>query len=130
METIKDIDDALDALASAMGDKGLPTPTPRLTRCHGGRSYIWLDWGSSRKVNGETYKSFHADTPTLSIAAAMDWIYNLPSPEQEAIRTFHAKVGAAIEFGRDNGIDDEYVTPLVETRKAMTENLLTSEASS
>jgi len=48
-----------------------------------------------------------------------------PSPEERKFKRFMDAVATAVDVGRENGIDLEYVNPLAETLKRLSENALT-----
>jgi len=64
------------------------------------------------------------DTPDAAIADAFAIIVALPDPAKAAIQRHMKRVAACIDKGREDGIDDAYITPLVVVKAAMTENLL------
>jgi len=125
--TIEQIQARLDALASAMADKGLIMPEAKALIEAGGRLLVVPAW---RK----TAKSFYADACEVfardSIPAALDaadaWVASLPTAEAIATTTYLGKLADAVDYGHSNGIPAEYVDPVRITQKAMSDNLLGS----
>jgi len=65
------------------------------------------------------------DTPDEAIADAFKIITALPDLATAAIKRHMSRVADCIDKGREDGIDDAYIAPLVVVKAAMTENLLT-----
>ena len=65
------------------------------------------------------------DTPESAIADAFRIITALPDPATAAVQRHMERVADCIDKGREDGIDDAYIAPLVVVKAAMTENLLT-----
>lgn len=59
-----------------------------------------------------------------TIAAFVEWLNALPTPEAAALRTHNDRIASVIDKAREAGIADEYVTPLVAVRTAISTNLL------
>lgn len=64
------------------------------------------------------------DTPEAAIADAFAIIAALPDPATAAVHRHMTRVAECIDKGREDGIDNAYITPLVAVKVAMTENLL------
>jgi len=64
------------------------------------------------------------ETPDAALDAADAIIAALPTPESAKLHAHMARVADCIDKAHADGIDDEYVTPLRMTVKAMSENLL------
>ena len=65
------------------------------------------------------------DTPEAALDDADRIIAALPDPETAKLNRHIARVADCIDAAHSDGIDDEYVTPLRLTVKAMSDNLLT-----
>ncbi len=68
------------------------------------------------------------NTPEDAIADAFTIIAALPDPETAKLSNHMRRVADCIDKGREDGIDDAYITPLVAVKTAMAENLLTVTA--
>ena len=68
------------------------------------------------------------DTPDEAIADAFKIITALPDLATAAIQRHMSRVADCIDKGREDGIDDAWITPLVAVKTAMTENLLAKPA--
>lgn len=58
---------------------------------------------------------------------ADDLIASLPSPEEAKMAEFTAHLAKTIELGHANGIDVEFVNPLTEAMKRLSENAITHQ---
>ena len=70
-------------------------------------------------VKGETFAE--------CLDALDAFIVAMPSPEAVKLHNHMKRVAECIDKGREDGIDDAYITPLVVVKAAMTENLLAKE---
>lgn len=71
--------------------------------------------------------SAKGDTPDDAIADAFAIIAAMPDIADAKLHDHMKRVADCIDKGRDDGIDDAYITPLVAVKTAMTENLLTKQ---
>jgi len=65
------------------------------------------------------------ETPEDAISAAFALIAAMPGLATAAVQRHMERVADCIDKGREDGIDDAYIAPLVVVKAAMTENLLT-----
>jgi len=125
--TIEEIQARLDALASAMADKGLRQPEAKAQIEAGGRLLVFPAW---RKTAGSVYGDACEVFARYRIPAALDaddaWCAALPTAETITMRTYLGKLADAVDYGHANGIPAEYVDPVRITQKAMSDNLLGS----
>jgi len=68
------------------------------------------------------------DTPDAAIAEAFAIIAAMPDPATAAVQRHMSRVADCIDKGREDGIDEAYIVPLVVVKAAMTENLLMKPA--
>lgn len=66
----------------------------------------------------------HCDTPEEALAGVMEVIRKLPSEAERNLLAFQKKVAEAIDFGNANGIEAQWLNPLVETARALASNAL------
>lgn len=123
--TIEEIQARLDALATAMTDKGLIQPEAKAQIEAGGRLLVVPAW---RKTAGSFYgdacEVFARDSIPEALDAADAWCAALPTAETITMRTYLGKLADAVDYGHANGIPAEYVDPVRITQKAMSDNLL------
>ena len=65
------------------------------------------------------------DTPDEALNDAFAIIADMPDMATSKLQDHMKRVAACIDKGREDGIDDAYIAPLVVVKAAMTENLLT-----
>ena len=126
IETVKDIEAALDNLARLMSEKGISIPFPQI-EFKQSRITVWLM--AAEDIEGKGAHQFSDRDITQAYSRAVDFIASLSSAEERTTREYLRKVASAVDYAAAEGIDDEYVAPLRGVTCAMTENLLTSEAS-
>jgi hypothetical protein len=129
--TIEEIQARLDAMAVAMGDKGVRTP----------ESTMMLDSGDAccpalmlRKADPEydfnirsTFMHASGDTLAEKLDSADAFIAAMPTPEENRRNEFMAQLAKVIDLGRENGIDTAYLSPLYATMKRLSKNALTDQ---
>lgn len=126
---ITEIQTELAALVVQMTEKGVVTPSAELDIKDSGRFSVYLmaKYGSGCFAENDDCKLLHGDTAQEIFSNARDYIAALPSPEETQTREYLNMVASAIDYAAENGIADEYVTPLRGVTCAMTENLLTNQ---
>lgn len=113
------------ALLAKTGEK--PWIAPKLEIADGAcsiglmREYKYSDIGDYRIGTAK------GETPEAAIADAFAIIAALPDIADAKLHDHMKRVADCIDKGRDDGIDDAYITPLVAVKTAMTENLLTKQ---
>ena len=86
-----------------------------------GSAYIYP--GMSKWVDGP-----FSDSIEGAFNGVMKVIAKMPDPAQRNLQEFQAKVADAIDFGNKQGIEAQWLNPLVETARALASNALTHEA--
>lgn len=114
-----------DALSHAMTAKAMARPAVTFMVTSLSRPCVHLRWGP--EIIGSDYKSLHADTPETAFDAAEAFVASQPSPEEARFKAFMTAVANAVEIGKTNGIDVEFVNPLVAMMKTLSENIITHE---
>jgi hypothetical protein len=128
METVTDIQAKLAELVAAMVEKGVVTPNAQLQIKDDGKFFIHCGCKyDTHPFDGENYFIEFGDNPAETFTAAAEYIAAMPSPEETVTRTYLRKVADAVDYAKENGVDDEYVTPLRGVTCAMTDNLLTDQ---
>lgn len=122
----------LDASAAVMLAKGLPKPEVEFTvkSNEEPKIYLWWDKLFDVRSNYGSRKNLHSirgESIEAMLDAADAFIAALPSAEETRHANFMAALGDVIDLGRQNNIKVEYVNPLVETMKRLSENVLTHQ---
>ena len=114
-------------LAAAMAAKGMRSPNATLMMKANSQPCLHLAWADKSQTYGESYDSFHADTVAEAFEAAVQFVANRPTVEQANLNEFMAALGKVIDIGRDNGIEVDFLNPLVATMKRLSENIITDQ---
>ena len=125
--TIEDIYAAINPLPAALSAKGKIKPEASLhVEANAGMS-ILMSWvkGNAAYAWERDYKTCLGDTFEQVIAKAIQSITELPSAEQAKLHEFMGKLGKLIDAGRADGIDLDYMNPLLDTMKRLSENVIT-----
>jgi hypothetical protein len=128
---IMDIDQLqqrIDALAAGLAAKGFALPGVHLILNDNAAPNIALN------AKGQKYEHIattiywgKGDTLDEKLDDAAAWIAEQPDPEMRHMHDFMAALGKVIDKGRDLGIDVAYVSPLQDTLKRLSENILTDQ---
>lgn len=124
---ITDMKAELDKLADAAVGKGLREPdATAFWRSHHVHPSVWVGYTDP---NGER-KSIDAINRTTFDDAFSELhakIAALPSPEEAKQQEFMTALGKLIDLGRENGIAVDFINPLSETMKRLSENAITDQ---
>ena len=127
MMTQDEMQAAVDALAVEMAAKGLRMPEVEIDICSGKDARMWMRWAKPGARYADELHRIYGDTIPDQITAARAWIAALPTPEERATREFQAALGALIDLGRENGIAVDFLNPLTEMAKRLSENAITDQ---
>lgn len=123
--TIADAQKRLDALPAAMSAKGLREPKADLTISANSELRGYLCWKDKNKSFGDAYEFMRGKSPSDVFAKMEAFIAKLPAREEARMKEFMTALSNVIELGRQNGIEVEFVNPLVETMQRLSKNILT-----
>ena len=118
----------IDTMPAALNAKGLREPKARFSINGNEPAEVWLSWRAVKKDvwgSDSRFEWVKGDTPDEMLAKADAFIASLPSPEAARREEFLDALGAVIELGRANGIDVQFVNPLTEAMKRLSENAIT-----
>lgn len=76
------------------------------------------DWNSS------VSQYFHGDDFAELLNQARAWVFAQKTPEEIRKEKFIAQLGRVIDEGKEIGFDVDFMNPLVETMKRLSENVL------
>jgi hypothetical protein len=127
MTTINEIYDAINPMPAMLSAKGKLRPVVSLSIEANARITLHLRWAKSIARNDWDcdYQCFIADTAAEAIAKATALINALPDAKTAKLHDFMGQLGKVIDTGRDLGIDVDYLNPLTETMKRISENIIT-----
>jgi len=125
--TIKDIYIAINPLPAALSAKGKTEPEVALHLEANAGISILLTWRKRHSVHSydREYKTFFGDSFDHALEKAAAFIGELPSEKQARLHDFMASLGKLIDAGKSDGIDIDYMNPLIDTMKRLSENVIT-----
>jgi hypothetical protein len=120
----------IDKMPAAMSAKGLYLPEAEFVLNANGNCRVALRWYKSAE-DKEYYRSsaewFRGGSIADQLDAADQFIAGLPSKQETQFREFMGALGNVIDLGKSNGIEVEFLNPLTETMKRLSENALTDQ---
>lgn len=125
--TIEDVQKRIDAMPAAMSAKGLRKPTAQFTVSGNESLQGYLSWNDKAKLYGNAYEFIRGKTASEVINKMDAFIAALPSPEETRMKEFMTALSDTIELGRQNGIEVDFVNPLVDTMRRLSENIITDQ---
>ena len=121
----------VDDLSKAMIGKGMREPSARLTFRSDEKATIFLSWKKGRNT-GDIFgnEKHHVCTGEVSkiLDDAIEFIAKQPDAATAKLQDFMAALGSVIDIGRKNGIETDFLNPLVATMKRLSENAITHQA--
>ena len=123
--TYEEIQTQLSLLIRGMSDKGCIRPTAVLHIKGNEEPQIWLANASSgAQVGSYQCHIVNADTPQGALDAAFLHISEMPEPEVAIAQEYARKLAQAVDYGRENGVDSDYVDPVSGMIQKISKNLL------
>lgn len=120
----------LDVMVSVMVGKGKAAPTAYLSLNADAEPTLALAWKKrgARSEYDKDYTTFRGSDIGLLLADGEAAIQALPDYAAERMAEFTTQLAAVIDMGRDIGVDAEFVNPLIEAMKRLSENALTDQS--
>lgn len=126
-----EIQTRINAISKGMLEKGLRKPSAAFRQECNKQPEVYLRWGDPTKpenaYNGDRYNFLIAETPDEVLAKAEEYVVSLPPAEEARLKQFMGALANAIELGKDNGIDVDFLNPLQKTMKKLSSNILTDQ---
>lgn len=124
---VEQIHSRLAALITAMMDKGLRNPTA-LFQIKGNAGFmVGLTSGGGYGEPDHWYAYPHGNTPEDAFEKADTIIAAMQDAKTRNMQMFMGALGKVIDLGRDNGIEVDFLNPLTETMKRLSENIITDQ---
>lgn len=117
----------LAELVSLMLEKGVPQPEAHMVWGANEAPSISLYRKNPEDMWKDSFNWSRGDNLTTVFAEARTVIAALPSPEQARHDAFVKLLATTIETGKRNGIDVDFVNPLIATMKRLSKNALTDQ---
>lgn len=125
--TIDDIYVAINPLPAMLSAKGKVAPVVDLKiEANAGfcLNVSWKKYGAVSDWEKE-YRCFLGDSFGKVFDQALAFIKGLPSAEDARLHAFMDKLGKLIDVGKTEGIAVDYLNPLLDTMKRLSENVIT-----
>lgn len=123
------IQEQIDRLSDAMIAKGLRNPRVQFQLDSHKHPSLFVKWEKPKKASWESdiYEWFNGGTIGEMLAKAAAFIEAMPSSAETKFNEFVGELGRVIDLGKENGIEVEYLNPLLATMKTLSENALTDQ---
>jgi hypothetical protein len=115
-------------VAAAMLAKGMRAPQATVMLKSEGEPCVHIAWADKNQRYGESYDSFVGVSAEAAFVATEQFVADRPSAEQAKLNEFMSAVGKAIDIGKENGVEVDFLNPLVATMKRLSENVITHDA--
>jgi hypothetical protein len=125
--TIEEIYAAINTMPAMLSAKGRVKPRVTIEFEANTRVIVWLRWQVDKPLYSgqDDLQGVYGNTADEAVAEALSIIEGLPSAKEARLHAFMADLGHLIDDGRSVGIDVEYLNPLTETMKRLSENIIT-----
>jgi hypothetical protein len=127
MTTIDEIYTAINPLPAMLAAKGKAKPEAEFEVEANAGMWLRLMYLKPHSSNDwdKEYHSFQGSTFDEALGKAVAFIKELPSAEQAKLHEFMGALGKLIDAGRADGISVDYMNPLLDTMKRLSENVIT-----
>jgi len=125
--TIDDIYAAINPLPAKLSAKGKVAPSVDCRIEANANVWVAMSWRKSLTANDwdKNYEHFMGNDFPQAFNKAVAFIDALPSAEQARIQEFMGQLGKLIDTGKAAGITVDYMNPLLDTMKRLSENIIT-----
>jgi hypothetical protein len=129
MTTISDIYAAINPLPAMLTAKGKIKPEVSLSIEANAGFAISMNWDKRHaKYSYERdYKIFLGASFEEALVKATTFIKELPSADQAKLHEFMGALGKLIDSGKADGIAVDFMNPLLDTMKRLSENVITHQ---
>jgi hypothetical protein len=129
MNTVEEIFAAINPLPAMLAAKGKTKPNVKIEfEANCSRTVVWMRWQKEYKPSyhgEEEMRGAFGDDPADAVRKAVAIIDKMPSAANAKLQAFMRDLGKLIDIGKDSGITVDYLNPLTETMKRLSENIIT-----
>lgn len=127
MTTIEDIYAAINPLPALLSEKGKVKPNVEFEIEANAGVRIAMSWKKYGAVSDweKEYQHFYGDNFDQCMRKAEAFIAAMPTAEEARLHAFMDKLGKLIDVGKTEGIAVDYLNPLLDTMKRLSENVIT-----
>lgn len=114
------------SLAAVISDLGFNRPeVSAFINFYAGENFsVTVSMRVAHDWNSLVSQSFHGEDFAELLNQARVWVYAQKTPEEIRKEKFIAQLGRVIDEGKEIGFDVDFMNPLVETMKRLSENVL------
>jgi hypothetical protein len=127
MTNITDVYASINPLPARLSAKGKVNPQVEFQIEANARMRIIIRWKKYGAVSDweHDYNILSGESFEECLQKADALISGLPSAEQARLEQFMNKLGKLIDIGKDDGIAVDFLNPLLDTMKRLSENVIT-----
>jgi hypothetical protein len=126
--TIQDIYAAINPMPAMLSAKGCISPSVEFqVEANAGISIAFFLPKTAANLWDRSVEIFSGDIFDDACKKAVAFINSMPSAEQAKLNRFMGALANVIDSGRADGIDTEFLNPLVATMKRLSDNALTHQ---
>lgn len=127
--SIKDIQSKLDAMAATISDKGWKNAEADLVVRAGGVFNGWARGNHPRLTHWDDHMRHYTTGGTIPeiLSKMKTQIDKLEDVSKSEKKEWMKSLAVVIDKGKEIGVDIEYLNPLTETMKALSENIITDQ---
>ena len=126
--TLEEMQTAVDALVPLMLAKGLVKPEAHIDIASQTQPLVTLRRPAPGSFYAGKWECFRGDDLAEALDKARAWIDALPTPEETYRKELLQLVAKAADYGKEHGIAADFVNPLTEAMKRLSESAITKEA--
>lgn len=125
--TIEEIYAAINPLPAMLAEKGKVSPEVDFRIEANAGICISMNWRKPHTANDwdKNYQCFLADDFSQALGKAIAFIKELPTAEQAKLHHFMGQLGKLIDAGKSDGIAVDFLNPLLDSMKRLSENVIT-----
>jgi hypothetical protein len=125
--TLQDVYNAINPLPAQLTAKGKINPEVRAELEANAQISVTMHWQkrASASTWDREYKCFLGETFAKALGKATAFIAELPSAEQAVLHDFMGRLGKLIDAGKEDGIAVDFLNPLLDSMKRLSENVIT-----
>ena len=117
----------IECLTSAMTSKGIRIPEAYVT-IQSDKAIVCVKSGKPGFDYQHDYNFFNVNGDDLKAAfnEAYAWIMSHPSKEEKALSDYLGILAGAVQFAKDNNLEEPFINPIQELAKKLSHNILPS----
>ena len=124
--TYEEIQKAVNEISKMLTDRGIRHYACGMNVRANEQSILMVS-SYEKFFNGQDYLLTRGDTPKEIFDVATKMVKSLPNEKDRNKQAFMAELASVIDKGKDLGIDVEFLNPLIEQMRSLSENIITDK---